>query len=81
MGQRQSRVILFASFGKRRDTTKKDRTLIKKIHNKALERASALKEERGKVRHKVPEAYSLKTRSWEGVCLGGELFHEGCEKE
>lgn len=48
-------MILFASFRKQRNTARKDRTLIKKRDNKAFERAYALKEEMGRIRHKAPE--------------------------
>lgn len=63
-------MILFASFRQQRNTTKKDSILIKKIDNKALERTYALKEAMGRVRHKVPEDYRLKTLSYEGEVPG-----------
>ena len=37
----------FASFGKQGELTQKDRTLVKKIHSKALGCACALEEEMG----------------------------------
>ena len=49
---------------------KKDKTLIKKIHNKDLESAHALIKEMGKVRSQVPEAYRLETPSYEGKIAG-----------
>lgn len=56
---------------------KKDKTLIKKIHNKDLESAHALIKEMGKVRSQVPEAYRLETPSYEGKIAGRSAISWG----